>query len=143
MSEALAARLDRIEARTAIADLVHGYARAVRSEAYEAIAALFVPEGTFEVRSGRPDGADSTLRQRFDSPAALVAFLLQGKGGPHPVPLIHNLMVTVDGETAQAEALMTATITGTDRTVAGAYQDSFERRDGRWLFRARVYTVFG
>ncbi|MEE4451823.1 nuclear transport factor 2 family protein [Novosphingobium resinovorum] len=135
-------RLARLEAQLAIADLVHGYARAVRREAYEDIPALFAPDGTFEVRSGAPDHAEFAVRQRFETPRALMAFLLEGKGRPHPVPLIHNLIVTVEGDTAQANAMMTARITGTDRAVTGEYHDSFVRHQGRWLFAARIYTMF-
>jgi len=143
MNDALEARLERIEAQTAIADLVHHYARAVRREAYEDLAALFVAGGTFEVRSGRPDRAEYTVRQRFDTPHALVAFLSEGKGKPHPVPLIHNLMIEVEGDAARSNAMMTASITGTDKQVTGEYHDSFARVDGKWRFAARIYTVFG
>lgn len=139
MSEA---RLARIEAHIAIADLVHGYARAVRREAYEDIPALFAPGGTFEVRSGAPDKAEFTVRQRFETPEALAAFLIEGRGRPHPVPLIHNLMIEVSGDTAEANAMMVATITGTDKEVRGEYHDSFVKQDGRWLFASRVYMVF-
>ncbi|MFT4053066.1 MAG: nuclear transport factor 2 family protein [Novosphingobium sp.] len=135
-------RLARVEAHIAIADLVHGYAKAVRREVYEEIEALFVPSGTFEVRAGAPDRVEYTVRQRFDAPGALVTFLVSGKGKPHPVPLIHNLMIEVTGETARANALMVASITGSDKTVTGEYHDSFVRLDGRWLFEARIYTVF-
>ncbi|PNU04201.1 nuclear transport factor 2 family protein [Novosphingobium guangzhouense] len=135
-------RLARIEAQIAIADLVYGYARAVRREAYEEIPALFAPTGTFEVRSGAPDRAEHVVRQRFETPEALAAFLMEGKGKPHPVPLIHNLMITVAGDTARANAMMVAPITGTDKKVMGEYHDSFVRLDGCWLFDARIYTVF-
>ena len=143
MSAALEARIARLEAESAIADLVHAYARAVRREAYADIAALFAPDGTFEVRSGQPDRAEFSLRQRFETPQALVAFLLDGKGRPHPVPLIHNLMIAVEGDTARANAMMVAAITGTDKQVTGEYHDRFVRIDGSWRFAARIYTVFG
>jgi len=131
-------RLARIEAQSAIADLVHGYARAVRREAYEDIPGLFASTGTFEVRSGAPDRAEHVVRQQFDTPQALVAFLLEGKGRP----LIHNLMIEVTGDTARANAMMVARITGTEKEVTGEYHDRFVRLDGRWLFDARIYTVF-
>lgn len=142
MSEVLAARLDRLEAQAAISDLIHEYARAVRRDEPEMVAALFVPEGTFEVRSGHPDKAEFTVRSRFETPGALVAFLVTQKGGPHPVPLIHNLMIAVDDNRATANSVMTARIYGTDKQVFGEYHDSFERRDGTWLFNGRIYTVF-
>ena len=138
----LAARLDRLEAQAAVADLVHAYARAVRRECYEDVAALFVPEGTFQVRGGKPDRAEFTVRSHFGSPGELVAFLVQGRGRPHPVPLIHNLMVEVDGDRATANSVMAAPIFGTPHEVLGEYHDSFVRRDGQWRFAARIYTVY-
>ncbi|MCJ2186871.1 nuclear transport factor 2 family protein [Novosphingobium beihaiensis] len=142
MSEALETRLDRLEAQAAIAGLIHVYAQAVRRDEPEKVAALFVPEGTFEVRSGHPDKAEFTVRTRFESPGALVTFLVSQKGGPHPVPLIHNLMIAVEGDRATANAMMAAPVYGTDKEVLGEYHDSFERRGGQWLFSARIYTVY-
>lgn len=142
MSEALEARLDRLEAQAAIADLINAYARAVRRDEPEQVGGLFVPEGTFEVRSGHPDRAEYTVRSRYETPEALVQFLVSQKGGPHPIPLLHNLMIEVDGDRATANSMMAAPIYGTDKEVFGEYHDSFERRDGRWLFSARIYTVF-
>lgn len=139
----LAARIDRLEAESAIADLIHGYARAVRREEVEQVAALFIPNGTFEVRAGHPDRAEFTVRQRFETPDALVAFLLEGKGRPHPVPLLHNVMIEVDGDAATANSMMAAPIYGTDQEVFGEYRDSFVKVEGRWLFSARIYTVYG
>lgn len=139
----LAARIDRLESEAAIAGLVHAYARAVRREEVEQVAGLFIPTGTFEVRAGHPDRAEFTMRRRFETPDALVAFLLEGKGRPHPVPLIHNLMIEVEGDAATANSMMAAPIYGTDHEVFGEYRDSFVRVDGCWLFSARIYTVYG
>lgn len=139
----LARRIDRLESEAAIAGLVHAYARAVRREEVEQVASLFTPVGTFEVRDGHPDRAEYQVRQRFETPEALVAYLLEGKGKPHPVPLLHNLMIEVDGDTATANSMMAAPIYGTDHEVLGEYRDSFVRLEGRWLFSARIYTVYG
>lgn len=134
--------LDRLEARAAIADLVHGYALAIRRDRPEDVAALFAPDGTFEVRVGAPDKAQFTTRSRFDDPGALVAYLLPGKGGPHPIPQITNLLIEVDGDIAHASSLMYGPIPGTSRKTFGEYADSFTKTQGRWLFSARVYTLY-
>jgi hypothetical protein len=134
--------IERLEARAAIADLVHGYALAVRRDRPEDIEVLFAPNGTFEVREGAPDRDEALTRTLFESPRDLVAFLLSTKGQPHPVPLIHNLMIVVDGDVAQASSLMVAPILGTDRQVMGEYADSFVRLNGRWRFQSRIYTLF-
>lgn len=138
----LAARIERIEAEAAIVRLVHDYALAIRRDTVEQVADLFVPEGTFEVRSGHPDRKEHVVRTRFASPAELVAFLLSQKGNPHPVPMICNFVIDVDGDTAHASSMMTAPIYGTDKHVMGEYADNFVRRDGAWRFLGRIYTVY-
>lgn len=135
-------RFDRIESRAAIADLVHEYARCVRNDRPEDVPALFAPGGSFEIRDGHPSRPDFTVRARFDSPAALGEYLMAGKGKPHPVPLIHNLMIEVEGDSATASSVMEAQVFGTDHKVFGEYRDSFRRIAGRWLFASRTYTIF-
>ncbi len=136
-------RLDRLEARAAIADLVHEYARLIRRDRPENVSALFAPEGRFEIRDGHPDSDSFTVREILESPQALHDYLAPTKGKPHPVPVIHNLMIEVAGDSATANALMEARIYGTPHTVSGEYHDSFRRVDGRWLFASRVFTLHG
>ncbi|VWX53121.1 nuclear transport factor 2 family protein [Novosphingobium sp. 9U] len=135
-------RLDRLESEAAIAGLVHAYALAIRRDRPEDVAALFAPAGTFEVREGAPDRDDASTMQRFDDPPALVAYLLQGKGRPHPVPMIHNLIIKLNGNDAHASSVMVGPIPGTTHQVLGEYADSFVRLDGSWYFSARIFTVF-
>ena len=137
-----AERLDRIEALVAIADLVHEYARMVRRDEPERVSELFAPGGSFEMRDGHPDKPEIAVRERLESPEALRAYLLPGKGKPHPIPLIRNLMVAVEGDTASANAMMDGPIPGTTHRVFGEYHDSFVRHEGRWLFSARIFTIY-
>lgn len=136
------ARLDRIESRAEIADLVHGYARCVRHDRPEDVPALFLREGWFEIRDGHPSQPGFTVRQRLDGAGAIGAYLLAGKGRPHPVPLIHNLMIEIDGDAATAGSVMAAEVFGTAHKVKGEYRDSFRRVDGRWRFASRIYTIY-
>lgn len=138
MSPRLEIAADKLE----IAELVHEYARLVRREEYEGLAALFVPEGTFEVRRGHPDRPEFEPQQRFDTPGDLVAYLVSMRGKPHPVPLIHNLIVRVEGDAAHASSSMTARVYGTDHSVAGEYLDRFTRSPEGWRFAARTYTIY-
>lgn len=135
-------RLDSIESRAAIADLVHEYARCVRDDRPEDVPALFAPDGSFEIRDGHPSKPEFAVRARFESPAALGDYLMAGKGKPHPVPLIHNLMIEVEGDTGTANSVMEAQVFGTEHKVFGEYRDSFRRIAGRWLFASRTYTIF-
>lgn len=141
-AKSLEERIDRAESRTAIADLVHAYARHIRYDEPDQVAALFTPDGWFEIRDGHPDRPDYTVRERLGSPAQIDAHLAPNKGKPHPIPLIHNLTVTVDGDTGTANSVMEAQIYGSAHKVIGEYRDTFRRIDGRWYFASRTYTIF-
>ena len=64
------------------------------------------------------------------------------KGTAHPVPLIHNLIVDLDGDRATSTCVMNATIYGTTHAIMGEYRDTFRRVDGKWLFAERIFTMF-
>ncbi len=135
-------RLDEAESRAAIAELIHAYARFIRRDEPEQVHNLFAPGGTFEVRDGHPDRADFAVRSHFASPQEIHDYLTPGKGKPHPVPLIHNLIVELDGDSARANCVMEAQIYGTTHKIIGEYHDTFRRMDGTWRFAARIYTIF-
>ena len=135
-------RLAIVEARFAIADVVHGYARAIRRDMPEDAAALFTEDGWFEIRDGHPSKFDHTVRTRLEGRQRVLDYLLPNKGKPHPVPLIHNLMIEVTGETATGSAVMEAQVLGTEHKVFGEYQDRFRREEGVWRFASRTYTIF-
>jgi SnoaL-like domain len=141
--DSLARRLDTIESRAAIADLVHGYARFVRRDDGAKAADLFTEDGTFEVRDGHPSKPEFTVRSHAVGRAAIAAHIGQGKGGPHPVPLIHNLMIEVDGDSATENCVMEGTIYGTSHKVFGEYRDTLKRVAGKWHFASRTFTMFG
>lgn len=142
MAATIEQRLDVIESKLACMDLVHTYARLIRSDQPEHIAALFTEDGTFEGRNGHPDKPEFTQMFRDEGRAAVDAHMMPMKGKPHPVPLIHNLSIEVDGDTARGNCVMEAQIYGTQTKVKGEYHDSFRRVDGKWLFSSRIYTVF-
>lgn len=144
MSGDLAARIAEIEARQAIADLVHAYARAIRHDACEDVPALFAPDGWFEIRDGHPSRPEFSVRTRLDGPGAILAYLMAGKGRPHPVPMIHNLVIEADAlaGTGVATSVMEAPIPGTSHRVLGEYRDQFRNNDGEWRFTSRIFTIF-
>lgn len=138
----LAERIDRVESRFAIADLIHTYARHIRRDEPENVGALFVPDGTFEVRDGHPDRPEFTVRSRYANAREVHDHLAPNKGKPHPVPLIRNLIIEVEGDTATANCVMDARIYGTAHAIQGEYRDTCQRVDGRWYFRSRIYTIY-
>lgn len=140
--DSLEQRLGEIESRNACTDLVHTYARYIRSDRPELISTLFAPEGIFECRNGHPDNDEFTLMFNDQGRDAVHAHMTPMKGHPHPVPLIHNLSIEIQGDTAKGNCVMEAQIYGTSNKIFGEYNDSFRRIDGKWYFAARVYTIF-
>jgi len=135
-------RLDAIEAKMAIADLVHGYAKAIRHNKPELVEALFAPDSSFEVRGGHPSNPEFTVQSHFDGAKAIGAFMNEGKGRAHPVPLIHNLMIELDGDRASGTCAMEGHVYGTEHKMIGEYRDSYVRIDGSWLFASRTFTMY-
>jgi len=135
-------RLHVIEARNAVTDLIHRYAQLVRYDRGEETADLYVPDGAFEVRRGAPDKPDFTVQSRIEGREAIRAFLLPGKGKPHPVPLVCNILVDVDGDMASATCVMQARMSEGEGGFWGEYRDTCARVDGRWYFTSRTYTIF-
>lgn len=138
----LAERIDRLESRDAIADLIHGYARFIRYDEPERVGELFTPDAFFEIRDGHPDRPEHAVRGRHEGAAGIAAYLAPSKGKPHPIPLLHNIIVELDGDRATASSVMEAQIYGGTHTVFGEYRDTFQRLDGRWYFASRIYTIF-
>jgi hypothetical protein len=58
------------------------------------------------------------------------------------VPLIRNMIVDVDGDSASANCVMDARIYGTGHGITGEYHDTCRRVDGRWYFASRVFTIY-
>lgn len=138
----LAERIDRVESRLAVADLINSYARFIRRDEPESVSQLFLPDGTFEVRDGHPDKPDFTVRSFNASAKEVHGHLAPNKGKPHPVPLIRNLIVEVDGDTAMANSVMDARIYGTTHGIMGEYRDVCRRVDGKWYFQSRIFTIY-
>ena len=136
-------RLARTEARFAIADLVHEYARLIRRDLSDEVGPLFTDDGVFEIRDGHPDKPQFSVRSRIEGREALKAYMANGKGKPHPIPVIHNLTIEVEGDTAHGNCIMEGQVYGTDLRVQGEYHDTFRRDQGRWRFASRTFIIFG
>ena len=136
--------IDDLIAKAAIADVVHGYALAIRHRRHPDAAALFTAQGWFEIREGMPGAGDTLLRTRLDGRDAVRDYLLAAADrAEQPIPMIHNLIVTLTGPgTATATALMEAQLFPSATRTLGEYADSFVCEDGAWRFASRTYTIF-
>ena len=56
-------------------------------------------------------------------------------------PLIHNLLIEVDGETARSSCVMTSRTWPSGYELIGEYRDTFRYESG-WLFQSRIFTIF-
>jgi hypothetical protein len=136
-------RLELLEARTAISELIHRYAQGVRRGDFEDCVALFTTDASFEVRLTVPGEPDSTTtRTTLNGRAALLAYLHEAAASSGGMcPLISNLLINVQGQRATSNCMMTATVWSSGKTVIGEYDDTFVYDDS-WRFSSRIYTIF-
>jgi hypothetical protein len=129
--------------QTEISQLVHRYAYNIRSGKAEDCAALFAPDAIFEIREFNPmnPAPSRTLKKLVGRDAIIDYVVSTSREGIVICPLIHNLIIEIQGDTAEGNCMMTTRTWPAGHEVIGEYQDSF-RRQGDWLFQARVYTIF-
>jgi len=140
--EAVLARLDRMESSKAVADIVYGYAHAVSRGDAATVAAMFTDDGTFTVIEAGEDGAPK-VRTALTGGAALGDFYAQTLKAGEIFPLVSDLIVEIEGDTARGASFMGgAAADGTPRFF-GRYVDTFRREAGRWLFASRTFTITG
>lgn len=138
----LAARLALVEDRAAIADLVHDYALCMRTGDCERGAAMFVEDGLFETRRTTPGAPKEIIQTTTMRGRAEILEHLQASVGRMAVwPVLHNLLIAVDGDEARASSVMIANILATGQRLIGEYEDHFVRRGARWLIAVRRFTT--
>src|ERR1700761_3644060 len=138
-----AARPELVEARAAIADVVHGYAFNIRSGNIAACENLFTEDAVFEVRERTAGAGITQLRSKLSGRSAILAYLTDGAASSIRLcPLIQNLMVRVNGREATSTAAMIAFVLPNGRGTIGEYEDNFRYED-RWRFCYRIYTILG
>jgi hypothetical protein len=138
-----AARLELLESKAAIADLVHGYAFNIRTGNAAACEQLFTEDAVFEVRE-RTGGAGITqLRSKLSGRGAIINYLTDGSSSQIRLcPLIQNLIVRVNGREATSTSAMIAFVLPHGKGIIGEYEDNFHYEE-RWRFCYRIYTILG
>jgi uncharacterized protein (TIGR02246 family) len=129
-----AARIQRIEDRAEIEQLLLNYGRHLDARDFKAYAQLFARDGVWEGGMGTVQG-----------PAAIQAFMEKAIPGPntaHNFHLLSNFVIDVQGDAATAWSRWQFVAPGQDgRPVvaqAGRYDDTLVREDGRWKFKRRI-----
>ena len=135
---------EQLDARAAIADLVHTYALHIRAGNGASCVELFTADAVFEVREaplGRHGVAVS--RTRLTGHDAISSYLVRASGSDTRVcPLIHNLLIRVDGREATSSCIMTSFVWPSGQQFIGEYADSYQYETS-WLFTSRVFTMLG
>lgn len=135
MSKELEARLDAIESRFAIDALIANYAQAFDTYDRELLATLWHPDSRLLLgQNGNAEGLDAILAQAD----------VNMKRMPHMHHWMANALITVAGDRAHGLVAADCIFYDVDQgplQVSGQYQDIYERRDGRWAFVERQFTM--
>jgi len=124
--------LERLAAYEAIRQLASHYAVAMDSRDLDALVDLFVDD----VRVGRDVGGRAALKESFDGMLRQIGVSILNIG-THAITL-------VDDDHAKGVVYCKGEIQDGDRWIHQAivYTDTYERRDGRWLFVRRIHELF-
>lgn len=119
-----------------IRELLARYCFHLDAEEFEAMAALFTPDGVWETAFGTGRGRDGIIVQ-----ARSIA------SGPRPrrVHLTTNIVIDLNGDSATVRSnwvLFQNTPAGPAIGSGGAYFDHVVKQDGQWLFRHRRIDRF-
>jgi hypothetical protein len=135
--------LERLESRAAISDLIHLYALNIRNGNPAKNASLFTEDAIFEVRRSEPAGCGAIRTvSRSVGRDEVMASITHSSSQARVCPLIHNLLIDVQGNEAASNAMMIARVLDKGMALLGEYQDRFRREDC-WRFSSRIYTIIG
>ena len=125
-------RLDRLESINEIKELTARYCYHVARNQGDEIVDLFTDDGVLDGSTaglGRIEGREALLA--FYRPAVTEA--------EESLPFIQNHIIDVHGDDATGTCALEGRFSrgGTSITMAGHYEDTYRRVDGRWLFAER------
>ena len=132
--EELARRVDQLESRNAITELVSRYAIACDEQNLDALVGLFMPDGMMDSQSGRMQArGQAAIRDLFVRTLAI--------RGPS-FHWTHDVLVRFDAQDSDAATgiVYSHAETTPDRVgsvAAMRYTDSYRRHDGVWRFARR------
>jgi hypothetical protein len=148
-ADSVAARLQKIEDRQAIEQLLMGdYPRALDSNDWAAYAALFAKDGTLIMGGGATRRTGPAAIQEYFNSRPAPGSAAPAAPSPCPVPagghrsehVVTNLTLQLNGDTATDQAYWQTIVTRDCKSVvagAGHYEDVLKREDGHWKFFKR------
>ena len=135
MTKELEARLDAIESRLAIDALIANYAEAFDTMNLDLLATLWHPDARLLLgQNGNAEGLESILAQSAVNMQRM----------PHMHHWMANALITVEGDSAHGLVAADCLFHDIDQgplQVSGQYKDIYARRDGRWAFVERSFTM--
>src|SRR5580692_5118865 len=143
-ADSMAARLQKVEDRQAIEQLLMGdYPRALDSNDWAAYAALFAKDGTLVMNDGATKVTSPAAIQNYFSSRPTPGAAASATPSTCPVPagkhrsehVVTNLTLQLNGDTATDQAYWQTIVTRECKSVvagAGHYQDGLKREDGNW-----------
>ena len=126
--------------KEAIAELIARYNYAIDHNDFQGWANCFAPEGIFDGMIGR-----YAAHRELDRFTAEVKKLTAAT--PHLRHYVTNILTEVNGSEARSRCFLLMTSTskesGTKVVIAGEYEDTLVKRDGKWLFTERKVLMDG
>jgi hypothetical protein len=124
--------------REEIRDLIAIYAHRVANG--ESIADLFTDDGVWTIRR-LPDQAVEVVSGMKE---LTEHFKKSAPEAEHPMPMIHNFLIKLDGDKGQGlnSNELRISVEGKSIIASGYYEDLYRRVDGRWRFARRDTTFF-
>jgi len=141
--DSLAARIQRIEDRQAIEQLMVGdYPRALDSSNWKAYASYFTSDGELIVNGTSVKGGPAAIEAYFNRPRPARA----GAPPANPEPrvgkhVVTNLLIQITGDRATAQGYWQTVMSrasGTTIAGAGHYEDVLRKENGVWKFQKRA-----
>jgi uncharacterized protein (TIGR02246 family) len=118
--------------KNAIREVLAKYCFHLDDGQFEAMAALFTGDGTWDTAFGKGTGRAGIVAQARS--------ISTGSSRPRRAHLTTNIVIELNGDTATVQsnwAVVTNSETGPKIGSAGAYADQMVKQDGRWYFRYR------
>ncbi len=129
-------RLDQVESRFAIEELLAAYAHGFDREDPDLLRTIWHEDAAFDL--GDP----------FGSYTGIDSIIAAAEGFWGQMPWMNHWMATpsikIDGDTATASMGVDCMVEDKDQgpvAIGGTYEDRFERRDGVWKFSGRKFII--
>lgn len=123
---------DREEIRELVSRYALGIARGSQ------VGHLFTDDGLFIQRiPGLPP-------EQYQGKDALIPMYAKIAETVRPLPMIHNHLIAIDGDTAHGQCSIELRMTheGQSMIASGYYDDEYRKVNGRWRFAKRDATIF-